>query len=454
MINCAVSYHFLKYIYSYIIIKMKKLALSTILAAMSSMCFAQDYGFKLFTFDDYPYIMANAMSTDGKYVTGSIGFAMDGTFVFDTETNDMYVHLAESDYGSEGRGVSDEGVAAGFDLGPMTISINGEEVRLEGERNTTDMAEGITPDGTIVVGTATNTNNGYGACYWKDGKLTFLPEPTGEELGLKFVFDDETEYIIEGTRATKISSDGSLILGCFIDRWTSRPCIAWKLNEDGSYTCLPICKGYYEEDRYWFEKQDEPDYPYFQFTATGLSKNGKYIALELAISGDEDNEKALIGRYNIDTEELEVAESDNSLTCSDIADDGTVLASTGTGTAYIWRPDTKVPERLYDAYPMVEDFATLDSYGEHVPMAISPDGRYIMGFVLIIDLTKDYDNYGFYIFDTKQYESDVSGIVSLTNEETDKTETIYSIDGTRFNSLQHGINIVKKNGKASKYLIR
>ncbi|MCD8290567.1 MAG: hypothetical protein LUC91_03585 [Prevotella sp.] len=440
---------------------MKKIFLTAFISAMSLMCFAQDYGLKVFTFDDYPYITAQAMSTDGKYVTGSIGFASEGTFVFDTETNDMSVHFSESLYGSDGRGVSDTGVAACYDDGAMTFSITGEEIRLEGDTESGNIAEGITPDGTIVVGAVTKTDSnpeGFGginghACYWKDAKAEMLEEPSGEVLGLKTLFD-ETETSYDGSHATKINEDGSVIVGYFIDRWASHPCIAWTLNDDGSYTCDPICKGYWEEDRYWDDdtSKTQADFPYFQFSASGLSKNGKYISLNLSPSTFDDD-PTQIGRFNIDTRDLEVTKGDTAFTCKDVANDGTIIASSGGGHACIWRPGESAPISFQEAYPLVEEFATFDTYGWHTPMAISPDGRYILGFVTIADYSLESDYYEFYVFDTVQYEN-ATGIVSVTNDNIDASQAIYSIDGRQLNGLQRGINIVKKNGKISKYLVR
>lgn len=440
---------------------MKKLFLTVIIAATSSFCIAQDYGLKVFAFVVYPYITAQAMSTDGKYVTGSIGFASDGTFVFDTETNEMNVHYTESLYGSEGRGVSDNGVAACYDDGPMTFSITGEEIRLDGGTEDGNITEDITPDGTIVVGAVTKTEahpEGFGgigghACYWKEGKAEMLDEPSGEVLGLKTLFD-ETETSFDGSHATKISSDGSVITGYFIDRWNSKPCIVWTLNEDGSYTCDPICKGYWEEDRYWDDdtSKTEADSPYFQFYATGLSRNGKYISLDLSPSTFDDD-PTQIGRYDIETRELEVTKGDTAFTCMGVTDDGTVIAKSGGGKAYIWKAGAVAPVSFQEAYPMVEEFATFDSYGWHTPMAISPDGRYILGFVTIADYSLESDYYEFYIFDTVEY-ANAAGIVSVTNDAVDAVPEYYSMDGRRLSSPQKGVTIVKKAGKTSKYLVR
>ncbi len=441
---------------------MRKFILVVFITAMSTISFAQDYGLKVFTFDDYPYIMAQAMSTDGKYVTGSIGFASEGTFVFDTETSEMSVYYSQSLYGSEGRGVSDTGVAACYDDGPMTFSITGEEIRLEGDTESGNIAEAITPDGTIVVGAVTKTDSnpeGFGgidghACYWKEGKAEMLEEPSGDVLGLKTLFD-ETETSFDGSHATKISADGSVIVGYFIDRWASRPCIAWTLNEDGTYTCDPICKGYWEEDRYWDDdaSKTEADSPYFQFLATGLSKNGKYISLDLSPSTFDDD-PTQIGRFDMDTRELEVTQGDTAFSCKDVADDGTVVAKSGGGHAFIWKPGTSVPTSFQEAYPLVEEFATFDTYGWHTPMAISPDGRYILGFVTIADYSLESDYYEFYVFDTVQYEKAADGIVSITSDEQGETEAVYGIDGRKRSGLQHGVNIVKKNGIVSKHLVR
>ncbi len=430
---------------------MKKYLLTALIAAMSSMCFAQEeYGLKTFTFVDqgYSYMRGLAMSTDGRYISGAVGLSSEGSFIYDVETGDLYVHTAVNSEGSQARGVSDTGVAACYDLGPMTISITGEEVQLEGDDGSASFAAGITPDGTIVVGAVTNNDADddeiqgmYGhACYWENGVQVLLPQPTAEDL--------EVEDM-NGTQATHISADGSVILGYVYDRWSQWPCIAWVKGADGTYTCDPICKGYYQEDQW---SQSEDDNPYYTFHPTGLSKNGTYIALNLGLSNGDNIDR--IGRFNIETRDLEVAEIDSyGFTSSDVANDGSVLTESSNGNAYIWRPDTDEPKRLAATYPLATGLADFDLEGEHIPMAITPDGRYIMGFAWIYDETTEEGYYSFYRFDTVQYENSV-GIVSITNDEDGTVNGIYSIDGRRLESLRPGINIIKKNGKTSKYLIR
>ncbi|MCD8290566.1 MAG: hypothetical protein LUC91_03580 [Prevotella sp.] len=438
---------------------MKKLLLTAFVAVTSTMCFAQDYGLKTFNFidDGYYYIRGMAMSTDGRYIAGEVGYNSEGTFVYDVETGDMNVYIATSATGSCAYGVSDTGVAATYDLGPMTFSIDGTAVALEGNQGEASFASDITPDGTIVVGGVTREDDSemsgyYGhACYWIDAKQYLLPEPTAQELGLTVIEEDETDYAMDGTHALLINEDGSLIVGYFYDRWSQWPCIAWTRGDDGSYTCDPICAGYYNEDQW---SQTDNDNPYYTFHPSGLSKNGKYIALDLALSNGDNFSR--IGRFNMDTRELEVAEVDDyGFESSGVANDGTVLAKSTTGDAYIWRPDTDEPKRLRSSYPLATGLQDLDTQGENWPMSITPDGRYIMGWAWMYDenISTDTGYYCIYRLDTVQYEN-AAGIVSITNDEQDTTKAIYSVDGRRLSKLQPGINIVKKNGKTSKYLIR
>ncbi len=452
---------------------MKKYLLTAIIAAASTMSFAQsyeDYGLKIYSFvKDYYYMRALSISSNGRYIAGEVGSG-EGTFIYDVETDDCYIHIAESAYGSRAEGVSDAGVAAAFDITPMTISIDGTETELDGNQGDASFASDITPDGSIVVGSVAREagsviigdkdwSSYYGnACYWIDGELHRLPEPTAADVGLTEIYEDEgeTDYSMDGTHASFVSNDGSVIVGYFYDRWSTWPCIAWIKGEDGEYTCDPICKGYYQEDQFWDYTQEEPDNPYFTFHPTGLSGDGTYIALDLESSQGYQN--TTLGRYNRLTGELEVADNeDYTINGSGIANDGTILARTGgdgTGDAYIWKPGAD-PKRLRAEYSDVFDqLYALDEQGEHWPMAITPDGRYITGYAYMYDESISTTGfYSFYRLDTVQY-ANPAGIVSVTNNANDSVEGIYSVDGRRLNKLQPGINIVKKNGKTSKYLIR
>ncbi|MCD8202979.1 MAG: hypothetical protein LUD48_05000 [Prevotella sp.] len=451
---------------------MKKYLLTAIIAAASTISFAQsyeDYGLKIFNFvGGYYYMRGLAISTDGRYIAGEVGTG-EGTFIYDVETGDDYIHIAESAYGSRAEGVSDAGVAATFDISPMTISIDGTETVLGGNQGDASFASDITPDGSIVVGSVAREvgsviindedwSSYYGnACYWIDGQPYYLPEPTAEDVGLTVIEEDEgeTDYSMDGTHASFISDDGSVIVGYFYDRFATWPCIAWTKGENGEYTCDPICKGYFQEDQWWDYTQDAPDNPYFTFHPTGLSGDGKYIAINLESS--EGYQNTTIGRYNRLTGELEaIADNeDNSFEGSGVANDGTILARSGSGDAYIWKVGAE-PKRLRAEYSeLFDELYAFDEQTEHWPMAITPDGRYIMGYAWMYDesISTESGYYCFYRLDTVQY-ADAAGIVSVTNNENDSVEGIYSVDGRRLNKLQPGINIVKKNGKTSKYLIR
>ncbi|MCD8294002.1 MAG: hypothetical protein LUE27_01975 [Clostridia bacterium] len=470
---------------------MKKYLLTAIIAAMSTMCFAQDYenyGLRIFEFmDDGYYLMRGlCMSHNGRYIAGEVGLN-GGMFVYDVESGDLKVRFAESAFGSSPYGISNDGVAATYDIYPMTYSIDGTETVLVEDQGSASFASDITPDGTIVVGSVTKEagsvvidgtdySDNYGnACYWKDGYTYYLPEPTAEDVGLTWFETDsltgEKYWSMDGTHASFISDDGSVIVGYFYDRFATSPCIAWILDGD-SYTCYPICKGYFQEDQWWDESNElheealeEPQNPYFTFKPKGLSGDGKYISIDLEYShGTEDPQNTTIGRYSMETKNLEnVADNeDNSFECSGVAIDGTILAKSGSGYAYIWKPGAE-PKLLRSEYSeLFDNFYAFDEEGEHWPMAITPDGRYIMGFAWIYDENIDYEDsegnvyngyYCFYRLDTEQY-ANAAGIVSVTNNENDTVEGIYSVDGRRLNKLQPGINIVKKNGKTSKYLIR
>ncbi len=418
---------------------MKKFLLTFIVAATSVMCMAQEYGFTLYTSDEYSGLRGLAMSSNGRYIAGVLGVsAGNGTFILDTETGTLQICKS----GGEFRGVSDTGVAIGYGQGGViTCDMDGNVTSLV--QGGSGIGNAITPDGTLAVGNVYRDYSDGGsawythACYWKDGETVLLPEPTAEELG----------FGTDGTSAVAVSADGSLIVGYVIDNWATYPLIVWKLNEDGTYTCDPISKDYYEEDQ-WAENN-----PYYTISPTAVSADGKYIALMLESSNNDHIER--IGRYNMETRELEEADNDNNFLPSGISNDGSILAALG-GVAsmnkqgYIWRPDNSEAVTIRSQYPYATGFATYDNDGDHQPMAISPDGRFIMGFVGFYDEEDATYKYGTYLFDAQEYENAV-GIDVVKNDEQSE-EVIYGIDGTRRNSIQHGINIIKKNGNTVKYM--
>ncbi|MCD8203488.1 MAG: hypothetical protein LUD48_07585 [Prevotella sp.] len=418
---------------------MKKFLLTFFVAVTGMTCMAQNYGFTLYTSEEYLGLRGLALSANGRYIAGVLGVsAGNGTFILDTQTGDLQI----CETGGEFRGVSDTGVAIGYGQGGV--------ITCDMEGNVTSLVQGgsgignaITPDGTLAVGNVYRDYADGGsawythACYWKDGETVLLPEPTAEELG----------FGTDGTSAIGVSADGTLIVGYVIDNWATYPLIVWKLNEDGTYICDPISKDYYEEDQ-WAENN-----PYYTFSPTAVSGNGKYIALMLESSNNDHIER--IGRYNMETGKLEEAENDNNFLPSGVSDDGSILAALGgvaslSKQGYIWRPDNSEAVTIRSQYPEATDFATYDLDGDHQPMAITPDGRYMMGFVGFYDEAEAQYKYGTYLFDTQAYE-DALGIVAVTRSDNSKEE-IYGIDGTRRNSMQHGLNIVRKNGKTIKYM--
>ncbi len=419
---------------------MKKFLLTIVAAATGLTCMAQDYGFTLFTNDEYYGLRGLAMSTNGRYIAGVLGVSgSSGTFILDTQTNT----LKTCDSGGEFRGVSDTGIAVGYG--------EGGAIAFDMEGNLTQFVDGqgagicnaITPDATIAVGNvprsyADGGSNWYThACYWKDGETVLLPEPTAKELG----------FGTDGTSAIGVSADGSVIVGYVIDNWATYPFIIWKLNSDGTYTCDPLSKDWYEEDQWASNK------PYYLCSPTAISGNGKYIALWLESSNYDQIQR--IGRYNVETGELVEAENENNFLPSGISNDGSILAALGgvesmNKQGYIWRPDNSEAVTIRSQYPYATGFATYDSYQDHQPMSISPDGRFIMGFVGFYDEKASVYKYGTYLFDAQKYDETL-GIVSVEKEENTKEE-IYGLDGTKRNGIQHGMNIVKKNGKTMKIL--
>lgn len=79
-------------------------------------------------------VWAMAVSDNHKYVTGqamSMTTGITGIFVYDLETGEYAVKEGVSEMGSDTRGVSDDGLAVGFNPNAVTLAIDGTMTDLE-----------------------------------------------------------------------------------------------------------------------------------------------------------------------------------------------------------------------------------------------------------------------------------------------------------------------------------
>lgn len=423
---------------------MKKSFICSFMAlGMALSASAQSNGLKILSIDEQEegmpaQLMGLAISANGKYVAGTT--MVGGSFVYEMETG-RYAYI--SSQASELRHVDNNGTGVGYDnYIPVTLGIDGTKTTLEAGGDG-GIAEATTPDGSIVCGSGDwkdfyNTH----ACIWKDGVKTSLPEPTNKWLG----------FTNNGTSAKYINGDGTVIVGHIIDDMASNPVLVWHMNMDSTtYSADPICRRYFE--------QSDGTKPYWLFTATGISNNGKWLALTVQKNGKWN---ALMARYDLENDSLYVCD-DTDLSVYDsyystaIADDGTIIGycesgMTQTRTSLIWKVgEGEQPKPFTEEWPNVAEFTKFDTDGFNVPCGITPDGDCIMGFA-VDGATWGYNTYVFKISD---YATGISSVKDDNSALNAKTAARYTVDGKRVIKPVKGINIVRKaNGRTYKELVK
>lgn len=380
-----------------------------------------------------------SISDNAKFVCGTTSGEDGSSFIYDTESKNVI--LNSSVVGGDMRSVSDEGKAVGYGNGsvPYVLNADGTASALE-YTGTGGIAETVTPDGKLIAGSTNWDQQQYSthACIWQDNKVTYLPEPTTEWLG----------WTMNGTAAKYISKDGSVIVGWIIDDIATFPCIVWRKNVDGSYSALPLSRQY-------FDGGDGTRH-YWNFNATGLSRNGRYIAL--TVQEPDYDEPTLMARYDLKNQTLEVMNADDAglsptegYLSSSIADDGTVVGVlqdvfNQTRKAVIWKAGEEKAKLLAEEFSAISKFAEYDE-SFHVPTGITPDGKNIVGFASNVD-----GGYETYIFNIDEY-SGPAGIGNAVNGDSDTKNVVarYTTDGKKIKSPAKGINILKmSDGKSVK----
>lgn len=398
----------------------------------------------------YVYI-GSALSNNGKYIAGSD--MSGGIFVADIQPGEVKWKAGEDKLGAELRGVTNDGLGCGYD-GPALVFDFKTGISTFIDENES-IAESITPDGKFIVGSAD----------WEQGFITHprlwrrgddgtyvketLCEPNNSYLG----------YNSLGGSARFISADGSMIVGdlCYGILY---PAVSWFLNsDDTSYSVFPISHRF-------LNLTDGDSRPYIKFQAAGLSSNGKWIAVELT-DKDSKTGTSIFGRYNTETEVLELPEFDPSVTsltadydegfmAYKIADDGTMVfvagSTNGTRIPGIWKAGEKSPRLLSEEYPEATEIAKYDENLYNTPVDITPDARYI----LLVG-TVDYSGmplYETYLLDT---QAEGTGVEEINTEKSADLSNVkrYTIDGRRTSTPVSGVNIVVgPSGKARKVLVK
>ena len=275
------------------------------------------------------------------------------------------------------------------------------------------------------------------------GEKTDLPVPTDEELGFE----------TNGSVAYYTNSDGSVIAGYVVDNYSTNPLLIWRLQDDGSYVCDPVCTRYFSPDG------DMEGRPYVMFAAQGLSRNGRYVSLNVMDASSGLYEQR-IGRLDLETGEVETYVADGSgdiqanaeMQATQVSNDGTIIGWSLAGSwamqvrsAVIWYKGED-PKLLSNVVPDVEEIANFDSLGFNTVIDITPDGRYVVGFAM-----DEMYNYKGYVLDLGTASSAINEVVKDDAEAYEVAR--YAINGTRLQAPTKGINIVKMSDGTTKKVI-
>lgn len=406
----------------------------------------------------YGGMMPQTISPNGKYVGGSTlagmmfisEWADHNSLVIDESFGSIY-----DDFGGEIRGISDSGIGVGFDdAGAVIVDLPQQSYNLLERTRPSNgikdvLANSITPDAKIIVGDIIGEGYNSKPVYWENSELHYLPLPDHTDFG----------FVPEGYSAQQITDDGSIIMGHAIDNFSTFPMVLWYRQEDGSYICDPVFKGYFEGG--YGENE------FLRFKGMSINGNGTSIIMKVQYNTTDPKLMGvnLLAMYSVKEKSLDVIHIDGEhgipegtdcdVWFNGISNNNTVVGwyrlTNGERYPFIMYPEELQPMKLSDAFPSLEKLKVFDESEEHALSGISADGRYLCG--MGVDYSDVYSTYIYvgYVIDTK---GDDAGVSSIGNESFGK-EKYYGIDGLRYNELRKGLNILRyPDGTSKKVLIK
>ena len=376
-------------------------------------------------------LMGESMSENAKYVVGT-NYVTFAPCAWDVENN-IYFDFADLEEGAL-HAVNNSGFAVG-DNGNFAVAgnIDGELVELwrnVGEEvyneewdfwySTGDAgsaAYAVTEDGQTIFGYYFDSTYDTKPCYWRNGERVDLPVPAYEDV----------DFNVNGAEVRWCTADGSLLLGYIFDDLGTWPACMWRLQNDGSYVCDPICKEYFEVDY-------NNGKPYMLFTPYGMSADGQWVSLSIQEEYDAWNwapeTPIQFARLNVASGALEILadeeENFNALaTPSCIANDGTmtIIANALAGMvgreAYVWKSGAN------KALVFAETFGELEGMDDllcNTPCTYSANGASLQGFAMDADTN---------IF---SYIVTADGTVKINTIATNNNDSkIYNVTGQQVN---------------------
>ena len=406
---------------------------------------------------DEPQLMGLSISPNGQYICGVIEKGL-GVFAADRLTGEVKwnVTLDDDRDGDQLRAIDDNGTAIGYlEHGVLYSFGTNKFTNLTPPRNYQYcIGEDITPDGSLMLGSLVSNSFLTDAAYSLDGQQwTLLPMPTAEQ------FAGLTDAS-KGSSAKAVSVDGKVILG-HIGSFEAP--VIWIKNEAGEYEPDFFMARFVKSSE---ADKDDPSKPLLSLSGfyKYLSGNGRYVVmLGLLPNDDPDMRQSVPVVYDIQNKEIkvydelqEIDEYEVGLYPLAIADDGTFVGTVGepsygsTGS-FIMRAGKTQAESFLSAFPVfAETFAEADENGFNNPSDISPDGRYIIGYIYYSEDFWDPDLDAYYVTYVIDL-GEVSGAGEIISQQG--SDTIYSIDGRALRSMTDGINIVRKaDGSVTKIL--
>ena len=448
----------------------KKIVFSAALLAATCALNAQttaDNGYTAIPSPQNDQAIMFVLSPNGRYV-GGYTYVDHQFYIYDAQQKTAKTFGdASADNLVDLRSISNDGKAVGMlSTGELTDGVVCNFADGTSKTVKSTITKGLTPDGNFITGAKLDGSGTYwNAVYFDGDDIVSLPEPTTKWAGWPST-DPDDPNVIFGSSADFVSADTSVIAGYVIDPASTYPAVVWRKNRDGKTFSVDFISRHYFCSNPDSIKGEGNSYALF--TPTALSENGKWLALTIGkYKADGWNLKYGLGRYNLDTDELQEYWYDDSVAeCSSagIANDGTMTGWTGSSSKEVsatWNAGEDAPQTLSEAFPGVAEFAEFDATLGHKPCAISADGRYIAGYGYHSGSTDDAAataGYESYIFDTTA-KGATDGVAAAPVVDKNAVGTApllrYDLMGRRLPGAAHGINILKpQGGRPVKVLVK
>ena len=253
---------------------MKKITLLLMLLVSISMMYAQNGTMYLYTQGLSTDIPVTACSSNGQYFIGTFnGSCMFYNYKTGAVIQNVY-DVTSIFY--EFKAVSDSGVVVGAkgtsldDMQPITFK--DDSATLLSTANLPSFyygtANGISADGTTIVGYIDYGGNIYKPVIWNNGTPSVLPYPTTD------VFGEESN----GAIAEHVSANGNMIVGRYYTSNYDEIGIKWVYNtQTSSYTATLFSSDINFDTSYPTTSSSYVTGNYIDFTTGKMSSNGQYL---------------------------------------------------------------------------------------------------------------------------------------------------------------------------------